>query len=97
MSRPPKPLHYRIDNVIDSAARTDICLDELLGRRGVGERSRCGNYSSAGAHKPQHDCFANASRTTGNQNSFTLEFGCLSRVQLIPHMLTGCAQLVRLL
>jgi hypothetical protein len=78
-------IHYRLDDLIDPFARTDVCLDDPIGRAAGGQGSCSGDHFSTSANQALHNGFANALGPTRNQDSPALEIGCFSCLRFILH------------
>jgi len=78
-------IHYRLDDLIDPFSRTDVCLDELIGRAAGRHGSCSGDHLSTSANEALHNGFSNAPGPTRNQNSSAVEIGCFSCLWFILH------------
>src|SRR5712691_805434 len=78
-------IHYRLDDLIDPCARTDVCLDEPIERAAGGQGSCSGDHLSTSANEALHNGFANALGPACNQNASAVEIGCFSCLRFMLH------------
>jgi hypothetical protein len=78
-------LHHRLDDLIDSLARTDVCLDEPFGCAAGGEGPGGGDHGCPSADKAIHDGFANALGSTRDQDPPAVEIAYVPCLRFILH------------